>query len=313
MDQFYVAILSLVVISIVTSFIKSLLTRAPPLPPGPRGLPILGYLPFLRNNLPHQFSDLAHKYGPIFKLYLGNKLCIVISSPSLAKEVVRNQDAIFSNRDGPVAALVATYGGNDIAFSPPNSQWRAMKKLFVQEMMSSRCLEASYVFRKDEVRKAIRYVHGKTGKPLEIGELSFRTQLNAIMNMLWGGTMEGEEGERIAAEFRVVLSKIVEVSGKPNVSDFYPVLAGLDIQGVKKEMDGYMQSIDRIFDAVIAERGTTLSEEIKKGGKKDFLQILLEHQLKDQDSETTINQRQIKAILLVTRYSFMIVVDIFFN
>ncbi|KAL0446040.1 UNVERIFIED_CONTAM: cytochrome [Sesamum latifolium] len=69
-----------------------------PCPPGPRGLPILGYLPFLQLNLHHQFAELAKKYGPIYKLQLGSKLTIVISSPALIKEVVRSRRDFCKSR-----------------------------------------------------------------------------------------------------------------------------------------------------------------------------------------------------------------------
>lgn len=303
MDQFYaVASLSILAISILW-YIKSSLspkTGPAPLPPGPRGVPVLGYLPFLGGNLLEKFTNLAHKHGPIFKIDLGNKLCVVINSPALVRDVVRNQDTVFANRDVPIAATIASYGANDIGWSKLTPEWRAMRKLFVQEMMSNKSLQASYVLRKDEVLRAIGEVYSKTGKPLDIGELSNRTQLNVIMNMLWGGTMEGSEvAEWVGVESRAVLSKIVDLLGKPNLSDFYPVLAGLDIQGVKKEMKGYVQSMDGIFDAVIGEhKKKQLAGEIKKEGKKDFLQILLEIQ-SNQDSEMSISQKQLKGILMV--------------
>ncbi|KAL0310313.1 UNVERIFIED_CONTAM: cytochrome [Sesamum calycinum] len=299
MDQFYIAILSVLVMSIIW-FIKVSFNpgrRTPPLPPGPRGLPILGYLPFLGNNLLHQFGDLAHQYGPIYKLYLGNKLCVVINSPSLVKEVVRDQDSIFADRDANIAALTVTYGGNDIAFSPHNSRWRAMRKIFVREVLSSGSLHASYNLRKDEVRKAIRGVYNNIGKPVQVGELSFRTELNVIMNMLWGGIVEGEEGQKVGDEFREVVIKFVDLLGKPNIADFYPVLARFDIHGVKKEMEGYLQSLDRIFEDVIAKYRKMLSREIKKEGKKDFLQVLLELK-ENEDSEMSMSLTQIKALFV---------------
>ncbi|KAG8382237.1 hypothetical protein BUALT_Bualt05G0056000 [Buddleja alternifolia] len=108
MDQLYVLSLStlsfLILIISILWYTKA--ARTPPLPPGPRGLPILEYLPFLGNDLLKQFTELSHKYGPIYKLQLGNKLCVVISSLSLVKEVVRDKDAIFAYRDVPAAAFL---------------------------------------------------------------------------------------------------------------------------------------------------------------------------------------------------------------
>lgn len=88
------------------------------LPPGPRGLPVIGYLPFIGTTELHKtFTELSAVYGPIFKLWFGNKLCVVVSSPSFVKQVVRDQDITFSNRSPSIAGLVTTYGGSDIALS----------------------------------------------------------------------------------------------------------------------------------------------------------------------------------------------------
>ncbi|KAK4844402.1 hypothetical protein QYF36_019844 [Acer negundo] len=134
---------------------KSRKTVASPLPPGPRGLPIIGYLPFLDTHLHKIFTKLAGDYGPIYKLWLGNKLCVVVSSPSLIKELVRDQDTIFANREPLIAALVFTYGGNDIAWCSYGHEWKKMQKLFVNKMMSNASLYACYTLRKQEVYNII--------------------------------------------------------------------------------------------------------------------------------------------------------------
>ncbi|KAB1669929.1 hypothetical protein ES319_1Z214000v1 [Gossypium barbadense] len=116
--SFLVAILG---ISLLYSFWKARKPMAP-LPPGPRGLPILGYLPFLGfDNLHLVFTELGGVYGPIYKFWLGNKLTVVISSPSLVKEVVRDHDIAFSEREPPIAAQIITFGSNDIAFDSYSS------------------------------------------------------------------------------------------------------------------------------------------------------------------------------------------------
>ncbi|XP_022864425.1 cytochrome P450 93A3-like [Olea europaea var. sylvestris] len=286
-------------IVIASIFCYSLIFKKPSketalLPPGPRGLPILGYLPFLRTNLHHQFTELAHRYGPIYRIWLGKKLCLVINSPSLIKEVVRDQDMILANHDAPVAGLIATYGGLDIVWSPNGPYWRDMRKLFVRELLSNNNLEASYKLRKDEVRKAIRNVYTKIGTSIEIGELAFVTEFNVVLNLLWGGTIDGDKRDKVGAEFHKVATKVVDLIGKPNISDFFPVLARFDIQGIAKEMKNCLPHIDGILDNVINERMKMDSGGGEEDNRKDFLKILLE--LKEKN--TSINLIQIKAILM---------------
>ncbi|KAI3828868.1 hypothetical protein L1987_02978 [Smallanthus sonchifolius] len=68
------------------------------LPPGPYGLPVFGYLPFLSHNLHERFTEMAHRYGPIFSLNIGSKFHVVVNSMDLAKVVARDLDQTFANR-----------------------------------------------------------------------------------------------------------------------------------------------------------------------------------------------------------------------
>ncbi|KAI3962407.1 hypothetical protein MKW98_010958 [Papaver atlanticum] len=102
----------ILVLSILFS-IKWIIKKKNPnqqLPLGSRALTILGNLPFLDPELHTYFTDLSQIFGPIFKIQLGNKLGIIISLPSLAKEVLKDHDTTFANRDVPVAGRAITYG-----------------------------------------------------------------------------------------------------------------------------------------------------------------------------------------------------------
>lgn len=282
-----------------TKSLSRLAGKTPPLPPGPRGIPVLGYLPFLRSDILQQFGDLARQYGPIYKLRLGSKLTVVINSPSLVKQVVRDQDPIFADRDATVAVLSLSRGANDIAFSPQNSSWRLMRKVLVREMQSNRRLEASYELRKGEVRNAIRHVYSKIGEPVKVGQLAFVTELNLVLNLLWGGKIGGEEGEKLGAEFRAMIAEVNDLLGKPNVSDYFPVLSRFDLQGIKRKMEKTMKSLDEIMDKVIAEH-ERLAGGVKNEGKEDFVQILLELKEKADVDMSNITKNQIKAVLIVS-------------
>ncbi|KAH7862186.1 hypothetical protein Vadar_001216 [Vaccinium darrowii] len=265
-----ISILLLSIFYYLWTFLKPRNQISAPLPPGPRGLPIVGYLPFLSTNLHQQFVELAHQYGPIYKLWFGKKLCVVLNSPALAKEVVRDQDTVFADRDPPIAGLALTYGGKDILWSPYGHYWRTIRKVFVREMLSNTSLEDTYTLRRDEVKKTIRELHSKIGTSVEISEITFLTEFNVVISMLWGGTVDSHRADSVGTEFRTVVIKIFELVSKPNVSDFFPILA----RGDGDQEDG-----------------------LKSKGKKDFIQILLE--LKEQeDASVPITLQQIKAMLM---------------
>lgn len=191
--------------------------------------------------------------APVYKLWLGSKLHVIITSPLLLKQVVRDHDSVFANRDPPITALVAT-GGLNIAWSSNGPYWRDMRKLFAREMLSNNNLQASYVLRKQEVRRLVRKLNDK------IGELIFLTELNVILSLLWGGKMDEDELDRLGAEFHEKVSIFVDLIGRPNVSDFFPGLARFDIQGIEKEMRVVLPGVDRILDSVIDVRMKTAVE-----------------------------------------------------
>ncbi|KAJ0497873.1 putative cytochrome P450 [Helianthus annuus] len=228
---------------------------APSLPPGPYSLPIVGYLPFLGPDLHKQFTNMARTYGPIFKFYIGSKLHVVVNTPDLAKIVVRDQDEIFANHNLTVAASIITYGGQDIAWAHNNAHWRNLRKMFVHEVLSNKNLDACSPFRRDEVRKTIKNVYCKIGTKVNISEISFSTEANVVTNMVWENSANhGAKDGHLGFELQMVVSKIVELLGKPNMSDYFPSLAWFDLQGVERDMKAQLKKIDQILERIIDDR-----------------------------------------------------------
>ncbi|KAH7514102.1 hypothetical protein FEM48_Zijuj11G0053100 [Ziziphus jujuba var. spinosa] len=276
---------------------------SPRLPPGPLGLPLVGYLPFLGSQVHREFSQLAKIYGPIYKFWLGTKLCVVVSSPSLAKEVVRDHDSVFANRDPPISAQFVTFGGNDIVFSPLGKNWRKLRKIFVSQMLGSTVLDNSYSLRREQVMKSIRNVYANIGNPIDVGELAFLTSINSVMSMFWGGTEQEEKGVVFGAEFKNMTTELMVLLGKSNLSDIFPVLARFDIQGIQRQVKKVADSFERVFDSAIDQRKKTMEAEKDDGRpegneeRKDFMQFLL--RLHDgEDRSSSITMPQLKAVLM---------------
>ncbi|KAM0058418.1 putative cytochrome P450 [Helianthus debilis subsp. tardiflorus] len=264
----------------------------PPLPPGPRPLPLVGNLLSLEPELHTYFAAVAKTYGPIARLWLGKKLGILITSPELAREVLKLNDTIFANRDVPVAGIEATYGGNDIVWTPYGDQWRMLRKICVREMLGNQVLDSVYSLRRKEVRNTVKYLYNNVWSPVNIGEQMFLTMLNVVTGMMWGGTVKLEDRERVGAEFRQLISELTGYLGMPNLSDFYPGLSRFDPQGVKKNMKVLAKRFDVIFETMIEQRRKMSGDE-----NKDFLQFLL--QLKDRgDSNPPFTIANLKALLM---------------
>lgn len=66
------------------------------LPPGPWGVPIWGYLPFVKGATHLHFNELAKKYGSIFSIRLGSELIVVLSDYRIIRDSFRREE--FSGR-----------------------------------------------------------------------------------------------------------------------------------------------------------------------------------------------------------------------
>lgn len=263
------------------------------LPPGPCGLPIVGYLPFLGSNLHQSFKELTSSYGAIFRIWLGMNECIVVSSPSLAKEVLRDQDAAFANRLPTIALKSLLFGTTDIAFSDYGQEWRKMRKIFASEMMSRTSLDASYSLRIQHVKKMLKEIYMKAGEQVDIGAIVFLTLISAAMSMIWGDNLEADTSSVINSEFRGVVNELFELLGKPNISDLFPFLAWFDLQGIAHQMKIISSQCEKILDSVINCRNA--EEDVER---KDFLGFLL--QLTEcEDPTRSLSLPQVKAILMV--------------
>ncbi|MQL74309.1 hypothetical protein Taro_006685 [Colocasia esculenta] len=249
---------------------------AAPLPPGPRGLPLLGHLPFLGPDLHHCFAELARSHGPVMSLRIGSKLCVVLSSPAAAREALKDKDAVFANHVTP-AVVLASALANDMVWAPHGPVWRMLRKMSVQEVLSPAIIDGLRTVRRHEVLRMVEEVRRRVGKPVNVRELAFTTQMNVMTTMLWGSTLEEALGE----ELREVIGAMIDLLAVPNVSDFFPAVAWLDLQCLARRMVRLWARLDHIFDPVIEERRLRTVEGVGEASRegntrsRDFLQDMV--------------------------------------
>ncbi|CAG0919313.1 unnamed protein product [Notodromas monacha] len=79
------------------------------LPPGPSGVPILGYLPYLTRNIHLQLTDLARQFGSVYKLYFGRHLVVVLADAKVIRQAFR-QEAFSGRPNTQFTKLLDGYG-----------------------------------------------------------------------------------------------------------------------------------------------------------------------------------------------------------
>jgi len=153
-------------------FFKTL--KNPPLPPGPKGLPIVGNILQLDSSSLHmQLRELSKKYGPLFSLKLGLKQAIVVSSPKLATVVMKDHDRECCGRPRLLGQQKLSYNGLDLAFCPYTEYWREIRKLCVVHVLSSKRVSCFSSLRHFEVKQMIKKIsmHASNSEVTNLSEV----------------------------------------------------------------------------------------------------------------------------------------------
>lgn len=79
------------------------------LPPGPWGVPFLGYLPFVKTPPHLLFTKLARKYGSTFSFRFGSQLIVVLSDYRTIRSAFR-KDSFSGRPDNEISQIIEGFG-----------------------------------------------------------------------------------------------------------------------------------------------------------------------------------------------------------
>jgi len=164
MEKVLVAVGVVVVSVILSKFIKCLLVTKPKklkLPPGPWTLPLIGSLHHLISNpLQHRaMRDLAQKHGPLMMLWLGELPTVVVSSPEAAQAITKTHDITFAERHNSTdrhrntTVDILSLNGVGLLFGSYGERWRQLRKLCMQQLMSTAHVHSFQPIREEEVAR----------------------------------------------------------------------------------------------------------------------------------------------------------------
>ncbi|KAF9600115.1 hypothetical protein IFM89_003662 [Coptis chinensis] len=279
-------------------------TGLPCLPPSPRGLPIVGHLHLL-NNTPHpSFHNLCTRYGPLIHLRLGSVLCIIASTPELAKELLITNGLTFASRPMNIVINLLTYNSSGFSFAPYGPYWKFLKKIVTSELLGERTLGQLQHIRYNETSQLVHLLvdRAHSGKIVNLSQEVMKLSNNIISQMMLNIRCSGEDEK--AREIRSLVREATELVAQFNFSDFIWFLQNLDLQGIKKKAKTMNHRFDFLLEKIITEREVDRNKQKEKRGNEglgkqkmtDFLSILLDIS-DDENSSIRLTRENIKAFL----------------
>ncbi|KAG8492817.1 hypothetical protein CXB51_010137 [Gossypium anomalum] len=123
------------------------------------------------SGLPHRtLRDLATKHGDFMHLQLGQVSTVVVSSPEMAKEIMKTHDIVFANRPFLVVAKMTTYECTDIVFAPYGTYWRNLRKICTSELLSAARVASFRSIREEEVLNLVETIKSNEGLAVNLTE-----------------------------------------------------------------------------------------------------------------------------------------------
>ncbi|KAL1544679.1 premnaspirodiene oxygenase-like [Salvia divinorum] len=273
------------------------------LPPGPKKLPIIGNLHLITSPPFRCFTDLSKQYGPIMHLKLGEADAVVVSSPEIAKQILKDQDPCVANRPQGVALEIMWYNYIDIAFSPYGDYWRQMRKICINELLSPRMVRSFQSIRSDEAARMVDSLHESSGRVVNLTEKIFSFTSSITCRAAFGGVCK-DKGTLIK-----VMMDTLKMAGGFEIADFFPnsrIVSALSWTKIRLKM--MRRKLDFILDDVIDEHKANLAEkfgvDIASGGRlgngeyggEDLIDVLLRMK-EGEELKFPIGNDNIKAVL----------------
>ncbi|MCO5575223.1 hypothetical protein L7F22_029021 [Adiantum nelumboides] len=304
-------------------------------PPGPKSLPIIGHLHLLGAKPHSALFNLSKLHGPLMWLRFGSIPVIVASSPQTARLILQTHDQIFAGRPRLIAAVATLYNCTNISFCAPNSYWRMMRQICVTDLVSPKRVDAFGHVREAEVHMLVRAVEkeiieGGSGAQPDRDEVSanasnpgyapsktidasaqgrvmvaMRTHLlqasnNMISSMVFGKTLHemvasGSDAVDCSLNLLHLLDELIQCLGIFNLSDLFPSLAWMDIQGVRHRSICVARKLNIVLQGILDSRrqSRSLGSNSEDSTCQDLLDVLLalpskEHEITDDNIKAFI-------------------------
>ncbi|KAI7740850.1 hypothetical protein M8C21_020531 [Ambrosia artemisiifolia] len=294
MELLYLLISSIVFFFFLLHVIHRNHNRNRKMPPGPTGLPVIGNLLDLGPKPHESLAKLSKKHGPLMTIRLGSITSVVASTPDAAREILQRNDEACSGRIVPDAVTALADHDAAVLWIPANDEWRTIRKALNTYLTHQHKLDTLRDLRQNVVDGMLDFLNesGRKKASVDIGKLTFAVALNQMSNTCVSQNVTNYESDDIGG-FKTAVKTLMEVDGKFNIADIFPVLKPLDPQNIRRQAKAAYDWFDKVTEGYITERLKHRESKLPRFG--DMLDSLLDY---SEANEAEFNFKHIKILLV---------------
>ncbi|XP_075552187.1 cytochrome P450 2J4-like [Dermacentor variabilis] len=256
----------------------------PDLPPGPRGLPLLGYLPFMTQHGHRDIETLKQKYGNVFGLQLGFRYVVFLCDFGSIKEALWNDALLYRAHEFPLNVHEKSQS-MILANGPRWKEQRRFTMRTFKTLISTTQVLERHIY--DELSNVVRELASRKGEPVAISSLLVSSTSNVITALVYGRRFEYGSPERV--ELDELADGIPALAAQISSMNFFPwlrrVLSVLRI-GACGRLRSAMIRRDRLSETLI-----DLHEKTHQGGVvRDYVDGFLSEMRRPEQEKKTFTR-----------------------
>ncbi|TFK67279.1 cytochrome P450 [Pluteus cervinus] len=152
------------------------------MPPGPKGLPLLGNILQLPTFQFLRFTEWKEQFGPVFSLNLAGWPVIVINSLEVATDLLEQQSSIYSDRPRFIVANEIMSGQLMLPLAGYGSLWKKLRKASHEGLKS----QSMPVYQRSQEIEAAILVENLINRPELWAEEIKRSTASSIKAVIYG-------------------------------------------------------------------------------------------------------------------------------
>ncbi|XP_072993864.1 cytochrome P450 89A2-like [Typha latifolia] len=199
-------------------------------PPGPKTLPIVGSLFYLRGSfldLGPTLRRLADTYGPVITLYIGSQPSVYITDCDVAHRALVDHAAAFAGRPPPLGANhVYSSGGRNISSAAYGPLWRHLRRNLTAGVLHPSHVKSFARARELAVNSLVKNIKSEaidSGVVTNVGDKIQHATFDLLVTMCFGE----EVSEEVAKTVEGVQRELVGMASQIIVFDIWPTAAKL--------------------------------------------------------------------------------------